>query len=322
MHPTILKNLEELYKTYSAYLSENPFTGNPDNLYDPMNYIMNLGGKRARPMLTMAAALSAGGDSSAVLPVAHTMEVFHNFSLVHDDIMDRAPSRRGQPTVHLKWDMPTAILAGDNMLVAAYRLLFGYTGQGKEAIVSLFTDTATGVCEGQQWDMDFANMEHVNEAAYLEMIRLKTAVLLGCCAGSGALSAGASKDIAMQYYQFAVAVGMAFQLHDDWLDTFGDPNKTGKKPGGDIGEGKKTWLYIAAEQMGLPIANLYKEKQDEARIEAATALFTEAGLDTRLLQLAATYNEEANQLLQDLQNKGHQTQWLEELVAFLSNREH
>lgn len=322
MHSTILKNLDELYTAYTTYLAENPFTGSPSNLYDPMNYIMNLGGKRARPMLTMAAALSAGGDSKTVLPVAHAMEVFHNFSLVHDDIMDKAPSRRGQPTVHLKWDMPTAILAGDNMLVAAYRLLFGYEGPGKGAIVSLFSDTATGVCEGQQWDMDFANMAQVDEQAYLEMIRLKTAVLLGCCAGSGALSAGASKEVAMQYYQFAVAVGMAFQLHDDWLDTFGDPNKTGKKPGGDIAEGKKTWLYIAAEQLGLPIAALYADKQDDARIEAATTLFKNAQLDERLLQLAGRYNEEANRLLADLQGAGHQTQWLQELVAFLSNREH
>ncbi len=314
--------LSLLLKEYENYRSENPFFGNPSSLYAPMQYIMDLGGKRARPLLTLAAGLSAGGDAQALMPIAHTMEVFHNFSLVHDDIMDNARLRRGQPTVHERWNEPTAILAGDNMLVAAFQTLHKYTGKHKDEIITMFIRTAREVCEGQQMDMDFSQMEDVSEESYLEMIRLKTAVLLGCCAYCGAAGAGISHEKAKKYYEFAVNLGLAFQLDDDWLDTFGDPQKTGKKAGGDIAEGKKTWLYIKSKNLGLHVAGLYANNNTEERINSVTHLFRQHGLDDELKALSAQFADKAAETLLHLAEMGDQTHYLTELAEMLGKREH
>lgn len=314
-----LNHLGELYQNYRT---EHVFFGQPANLYQPMQYIMDLGGKRARPLLVLASAVAAGADPASALPLAHAIEVFHNFSLVHDDIMDNAPSRRGQPTVHEKWNIPTAILAGDNMLVDAVRCITRYNGPHKEAILDLFLRTASEVCEGQQLDMDFANRKDVGVAEYLEMIRLKTAVLLGCSASCGAMSGHASAEKAKHYYDFAIALGLAFQLDDDWLDTFGDPDKTGKVAGGDIAEGKKTWLYIAAADRGYHVQELYQVKDPEERVFLVSTLFREKGLDEELKSLSASYADQAAGILLQLAASGEQTRLLADLSVMLGQRQH
>jgi geranylgeranyl diphosphate synthase, type II len=313
--------LNQIFELYENYRKENPFFGNPSALYSPMQYIMELGGKRARPLLTLSSGLSAGGNAEDILPIAHTMEVFHNFSLVHDDIMDNARLRRGQPTVHERWDSATAILAGDNMLVKSFEILLNYHGKHKEEILNMFTRTARQVCEGQQMDMEFSQMDNVSEESYLEMIRLKTAVLLGCCAYCGASAAGASLEKANKYYEFAVSLGLAFQLDDDWLDTFGDPEKTGKKAGGDIAEGKKTWLYIKAKNLGLHVSGLYSNNNAEERIHSVTKLFREHGLDEELKKLSSFYADKAADILMHLAEMGDKTRHLADLAEMLGKRD-
>ena len=205
-----------------------------------MNYIMELGGKRVRPLLALLGAEACGGRPEDALLWAHSVEVFHNFTLVHDDIMDNAPTRRGMPTVHEKWGIAEGILSGDNMLIAVYEGLLHSDYLQKTQLLQLLSKTAREVCEGQQLDMDSAVKSQVTEADYLEMIRLKTAVLLGCSLQGGGMCAGASAEVQQLLYDFAILLGLSFQLQDDWLDAFGNPEQTGKMAGGDIAEGKKT----------------------------------------------------------------------------------
>ena len=251
-----MNTIEKLQNDYNQFLNQNSFKGSPDNLYNPMNYIMSLGGKRVRPLLSMIGNQLVNGDAQHGIYIGHIMEVFHNFSLVHDDIMDKADSRRGKPTVHKKWDEPTAILSGDNMLVKAYELLINYTGPNKDAILKTFTKTAAEVCEGQQNDMDFESRNDVDIDSYLHMIQNKTAVLLGCSIKCGALSGNCNEQISNELYDFAINMGMAFQLMDDYLDTFGNSDNTGKIKGVDILQGKKTWLFLNSQHN-------YQEKHQE-----------------------------------------------------------
>lgn len=316
-----MNQLKELYTDYENYRLNSGFAGNPEALYDSMQYIMDLGGKRARPLLVLTSCLAAGGAIEKAMPVAHAIEIFHNFSLVHDDIMDRAEVRRGQPTVHVKWAPATAILAGDNMLVAAYHTLLELDHPKRNEILRLFTTTAREVCEGQQMDMDFAGSDSVAVADYLNMIRLKTAVLLGCSAACGGLCANADSEKTNLYYRFAVALGMSFQLRDDYLDTFGDPQKTGKKLGGDIAERKKTWLYVAAAEKTTDIYRVYAIEEESERISLATELFRSLELDKGLLELAMQYETEAWDHLAVLSNLGEETGMLKRLFQYLSERE-
>ncbi|MCC7298509.1 MAG: polyprenyl synthetase family protein [Bacteroidia bacterium] len=315
-------SIHQLFSQYENYRKSQLFFGNPETLYAPMNYIMDLGGKRARPLLVLSSCISAGGEINSALPLAQAIEVFHNFTLLHDDIMDNAPLRRGKPTVHEKWDMPTAILAGDNMLVAAYEFLMNYSGPEKERIFSIFNKTGREVCEGQQMDMDFSQKDHVTEAEYLKMIELKTAVLLGCAAFMGATAGGSDEETAKLYYDLAIHVGLSFQLNDDWLDAFGNPEKTGKQPGGDIAEGKKTWLYIAAKNKELPIDEWFKNQNVEERISITLEALKAHALDAELKQLAASYEEKANQDIKLLKARNQNTAILEELIDMLAGREH
>lgn len=316
---SIAKHIE----TYLEYLSNTPFQGNPRNLYDPMNYIMNLGGKRVRPVLCLIGSESCGGSVLNALPVAHAIEIFHNFSLVHDDIMDRADQRRGLATVHKKWNEPTAILAGDNLLVKAYESILAYGGPNKDKILSLFSRTATEVCEGQQDDMDFAERNKVSEADYLHMIQNKTAVLLGCSLAAGALTANANTDIVEKLYQFAIAVGMSFQLMDDYLDAFGTSNKVGKVIGGDIMEGKKTWLYIKSLEKDASTTNRwFGELGGQNRANAVIEGWKLWGLDAMILAKSAEYGKLANSIIKELTETGVETQGLKELLDFLQDRTH
>ncbi|WP_298314072.1 polyprenyl synthetase family protein [uncultured Aquimarina sp.] len=228
------------------YLSRNTIQKEPKNLYEPISYILNLGGKRLRPTLVLMTSEIFGGSYQKALDAALAIEVFHNFSLIHDDIMDDAPLRRGKETVHEKWDINTGILSGDAMLINAYQLFENYSGDTFKELAKLFTKTAIEVCEGQQYDIDFETRDDVTIPEYLKMIEYKTAVLVAAAMKMGAIVANASETCKSSIYDFGRLLGLAFQLQDDYLDAFGDPATFGKQVGGDIIENKKTFLYLKA----------------------------------------------------------------------------
>lgn len=238
-----MRSVQAYQELFSTHLSSLRFEKEPTGLYEPISYIMKLGGKRMRPVLALMACEATGEDPISALGAATAVELFHNFTLIHDDIMDEAILRRGQQTVHQKWDANTGILSGDALLVTAYQQLNSYDDALFSDLTKLLSDTALLVCEGQQYDVDFEIRDNVSMDEYIHMIRLKTAVLLGCALRMGALVGQASRDIADCLYEFGVNLGIAFQLQDDLLDAFGDPKTFGKKVGGDIVENKKTILY-------------------------------------------------------------------------------
>jgi len=226
---------------------EKVFAGEqPQTLFDPGRYILSIGGKRLRPLLTLMAADLFGKEADAVLDAAMAIEIFHNFSLLHDDLMDKADMRRGNPTVHKKWNPNNAILSGDAMVIEAYRYIAKVPVQLLPEVLELFSDTAMQICKGQQYDMDFETRMDVSETEYLEMIRLKTAVLIGCALKIGAIIAGADPRDTDYLYEYGINMGLAFQLKDDLLDVYGDFKTFGKKTGGDILCNKKTFLLIKA----------------------------------------------------------------------------
>lgn len=230
-------------------MAEHWMQDSPEGLYDPVNYILSLGGKRLRPLVLLMAHSLFSDELAGALPAARAIELFHNFTLLHDDIMDNAPLRRGKPTVHEKYSLNTGILSGDVMLVLAYESLFSISHPKILEIAALFTRTAREVCEGQQMDMNFERRNDVSIPAYIRMIELKTSVLVACALEMGALLGGADTQDATNLYEFGRNLGIAFQIQDDLLDTFGDPEKFGKKPGGDIVQNKKTYLYLKALEM-------------------------------------------------------------------------
>lgn len=236
--------------SYSSLLEKEisgmAFGKQPVSLYEPIRYMMRLGGKRIRPMLTVLSYSLFKDDIKTIIPYAAAVEVFHNFTLMHDDIMDKAPLRRGKATVHEKWNLSTAILSGDVMLIKVYEIFSRLEPDMFKAAIASFNDCAAKVCEGQQWDMHFENAEIVSEAAYIRMIRLKTAVLLGFSMELGGILANASEDTRALLREYGTCMGIGFQLRDDWLDAYGDPKKFGKQPGGDIIANKRTFLLIKA----------------------------------------------------------------------------
>lgn len=222
------------------------FQKEPHTLYEPIRYILSLGGKRLRPVLTLMAAEIFDADSQKAMAAATAVEVFHNFSLIHDDIMDDAPLRRGNETVHEKWNVNTGILSGDAMLILAYQFFESYEPKVFRELAKLFSKTALEVCEGQQYDVDFETRDDVTIPEYLKMIEYKTAVLVGAAMKMGAIVAETSEEDANAIYDFGLNLGIAFQLQDDYLDAFGNPETFGKQVGGDIIENKKTYLYLKA----------------------------------------------------------------------------
>ncbi|MFB5946641.1 polyprenyl synthetase family protein [Albibacterium profundi] len=230
-------------------LTSFQFPEKPKDLYEPISYLLSIGGKRIRPTLTLLAAEMFGAHSTQALSSALAVEVFHNFSLMHDDIMDKAPLRRGQDTVHIKWNANTAILSGDFMLIHSYTLLAKNPPELIPPLLEVFNKTAAEVCIGQQLDMDFERTLQVEIKDYIEMIRLKTAVLIGASLQLGAITANAEPEQAMLLYEFGVNLGIAFQLQDDFLDAYGDPQHFGKQLGGDILENKKTYLLLKALEL-------------------------------------------------------------------------
>ncbi len=257
----------------------------PTELYDPIRYIMSLGGKRMRPLMTLLAASLFTDDWQKALKPAVAVEVFHNFTLLHDDIMDQAPLRRGQPTVHEKWNTNIAILSGDVMLVKAYEQLLDVEPTYLRQVLTRFSQTAAEVCEGQQMDMNFENLETVSEADYIDMIRLKTSVLLGFAMEVGGIVAGADASSTQRLYDAGVNIGIGFQLRDDLLDVYGDPAKFGKQVGGDIIANKKTFLLIEAleradGQLRLELLDWVNrgvfDKSD--KVDAVTAIYDQLGI--------------------------------------------
>ena len=242
-----LSQIQDLNRIFLERLDQSLPRTEPRGLYDPIAYILRIGGKRVRPLLALLAArmFGDGDDCAQGIPVALAVAVFHNFTLLHDDVMDESPLRRGQATVHERWDVNTAILSGDLMLIKAYEHLSQMPDPAQLAdVLSVFNRVATGVCEGQQYDVEFERRTDVGIDEYLTMIELKTAVLLGGALEMGALAAGAGRADADHLYQFGRLTGLAFQLHDDLLDTFGDASETGKLTGNDIIRNKKTYLYL------------------------------------------------------------------------------
>ena len=245
-----MKGIETYQKQFSEFLNAYNVGREPKNLYQPIEYILNLGGKRLRPVLTLMTTACFEGDVHRAMDAALAVEVFHNFSLIHDDIMDAAPLRRGQETVHEKWDLNTGILSGDAMLIRAYQLFENYPPETFRELAKLFSQTALEVCEGQQYDIDFGTRLEVSIPEYLKMIEYKTAVLVGAAMQMGAIVANASVEDQKRCYEFGKNLGIAFQLQDDYLDAFGNPETFGKQVGGDILENKKTYLFLKAIENG------------------------------------------------------------------------
>ncbi len=241
-----MHSINQYQEFIADYLESQYETKEPKNLYDPIHYILRLGGKRMRPVLTLMSAEVFDADYKKALPAALAVEVFHNFSLIHDDIMDDAPLRRGNVTVHEKWDINTGILSGDAMLILAYQYFEKYEPAIFRELAKLFSKTALEVCEGQQWDVDFETRTDVSIPEYLKMIQYKTAVLVAAAMKMGAIIAETSEENANLIYDFGLNLGLAFQLQDDYLDAFGNPETFGKQVGGDIIENKKTYLYLKA----------------------------------------------------------------------------
>ena len=264
------------------------FTEEPRGLYDPLRYMMEIGGKRIRPRLCLLAySLYKNRFDESILSPAAAIEVFHSFTLIHDDIMDKADVRRGVPTVHRRWNDNTAILSGDVMSIESYRLIAKAPAEVLPKALELFSKTAVEVCEGQQYDMDFEDLESVPMDDYLKMIGLKTAVLIACAAKMGALIAGASEKDCELLYRYGYDLGLAFQIADDWLDTYADPEVFGKAIGGDIVNNKKSWLMTRAfekigdrrgellDAMAMPVST---EEEKEAKIEAIKTIYAELGV--------------------------------------------
>lgn len=316
----------EAYKAqFLDYLNDEIKVKEPTRLYDPIHYILQLGGKRLRPVLTLLTCDLFGGDSKKALNAALAIEVFHNFTLIHDDIMDSAPIRRGQTTVHEKWDLNTGILSGDAMMILANRCLEAYDAELFKRLMLLFNKTALEVCEGQQYDMDFETRDDVTIPEYLKMITYKTSVLVACAMKMGAIIAGASDAQASKIYEFGLNLGIAFQLQDDYLDTFGDES-FGKQIGGDIMENKKTFLYLKALELSTDddrkaLRKLYDTEYPEAeKVLSVTTLFMEYGVQKVVLDEIKLYTEKAFDVLEELTISNSGKEVLREFGSALMQR--
>lgn len=329
-----LQSAEQIVKT-NLNLIENKITDfksdlkpQPENLYQPLAYILSLGGKRIRPLLLLlSASMFDKNQSVKACNAALAIEIFHNFSLVHDDIMDKAPLRRGMPTVHKKWDENIGILSGDVMMVKAFELLLNYEPKVSHQLFSEFTKVAVEVCEGQQLDMDFEQKKEVSVADYIEMIRLKTAVLLASSLKMGGIIADAPKDDLEHLYNFGINAGIGFQLQDDFLDAFGDADKVGKKVGGDIIANKKTFLTLksfelANDEQKQTLTQLFenKTKAENKKVEKVLELYKSLGIDNLSEKLIEEYYQKAIDSLDKISTDKENKQPIRYILSLLSNR--
>lgn len=322
-----MQAINQYQDVFVEYLNEQKILRQPRNLYEPIEYILNLGGKRMRPVLTLMAADIFGADFKKALPAAMAVEVFHNFSLVHDDIMDDAPLRRGNETVHEKWNINTGILSGDAMLILAYQYFEQYEPKIFRDLAKLFSKTALEVCEGQQWDVDFEIRNDVTIPEYLKMIEYKTAVLVGAAMKMGAITAQTSEENANLIYDFGLNLGLAFQLQDDYLDAFGDPATFGKQVGGDIIENKKTYLYLKALELGTAHeAELLKElfntlpEDNSQKIETSKEIFVNSGSAHATQEAIEAYTMKAFEVLGKMEITPENKELLKAFGAYLMKR--
>jgi geranylgeranyl diphosphate synthase type II len=323
-----MKAIEIYQKHFLSYLKDYNTERDPKNLYEPVQYILNLGGKRLRPILTLMTADCFGGDVNKALDAALAVEVFHNFSLIHDDIMDDAPLRRGQQTVHEKWDLNTGILSGDAMLIMAYQLFENYPPETFQNLLTLFSKTALEVCEGQQYDIDFETRNEVSIAEYLKMIEYKTAVLVAAAMKMGAIIAGASDEDQNRCYEFGKNLGIAFQLQDDYLDAFGNPETFGKQVGGDIIENKKTYLFLKAlefssENDRQKLRHLFNATNTDSKtkVELVKQIFTTSGSAEATKKAITSYTKKAFEVLQALTISDKNKQILKDFGTQLMTRD-
>ena len=310
-----------------AHLEHKVTLKEPASLYEPIKYILTLGGKRLRPVLTLMSADFFGGNYTKALDASLAVEMFHNFSLVHDDIMDNAPLRRGHQTVHEKWDVNTGILSGDAMLILAYQLFETYEPKVFMQLAVLFSKTALEVCEGQQYDVDFETRNDVTIPQYIKMIEYKTAVLIGASLQMGAIIAEASESCQEKIYAFGKNLGIAFQLQDDYLDAFGNPLTFGKQVGGDIIANKKTFLYLTALQKSTPaeaqeLSSLFATmpKDPSEKITAVKEIFVSSGAAKATEDEILRYTNTSISLLQDIKISQQHKDTLKSFADFLMNR--
>ncbi len=311
---------DEILSMFNEYLDNLQYARKPRTLYEPIKYVLSLGGKRIRPTLMLLAYQLYKDDPQSILSSACAIETYHNYTLLHDDLMDNAPIRRGRPTVHKKWNANAAILSGDSMLVLAYHYMAQWNGSKLKEIINLFTETALEIGEGQQLDMDFETRNDVSEAEYIEMIRLKTSVLLACSLKIGAILAGCSAEDADNLYRFGEQIGLAFQLQDDFLDVYGDTKVFGKAIGGDILCNKKTYMLINAFNKADKIQRAELQKWFDAKdyvpaekIAAVTALYNAIGIKQLAEEKIAYFFEQSKTYIRAVQVPEERKQ---ELIAY------
>ncbi len=303
-----MKTANEILQLINRYIDEMPYNRQPASLYEPIRYILSLGGKRIRPTLMMLAYNLYQEDPESILPQACGLETYHNFTLLHDDLMDHADMRRGNPTVHVKWDANTAILSGDTMLLMAFKLMMQCPQEYLHAVLDVFTETTLEIDEGQQYDISFETRDDVREEEYIEMIRLKTSVLLACALKIGAILGGASASDAENLYKFGEQIGLAFQLQDDFLDVYGDPKVFGKAIGGDILCNKKTFMLINAFNKADEAQRKELDKwvnavnpDPQQKIAAVTTLYNNIGVNRLAEERIRYYFDESRKYLAAVQ---------------------
>ena len=323
-----LFSLKEIQNIYLSYAEKHPFQQKPSELYEPINYILNVGGKRLRPALVLMSYNLFQTNLEKALAPAHAVEIFHNFTLVHDDIMDEAPLRRGQPTIHTKFDTNIAILSGDVMLVYAYEYLLQVPGNVVSKVIKAFNRFAIAVCEGQQFDVNFETRNDVSIPEYIRMIELKTAALIAGALEIGAYVGGASDETAFHIAEFGRNVGIAFQLQDDILDTFGDPEKFGKKVGGDIAQNKKTYLVLKSLELADAATRVELEKllstkptDEKAKIAAVTNVFNNLDVRKHATAEKAKYLDKAYFHLNSIEVEDDKKKVLKTFAKMLVDRE-
>ncbi|HEY2649056.1 MAG TPA: polyprenyl synthetase family protein [Puia sp.] len=316
---------QELSQEFGVYFNKKHFPEKPESLYNAAHYMLEDGGKRIRPVLCLMGNELFGEIKPDTWKIAVALELFHNFTLIHDDIMDKAPLRRGRPTVHSRYDESTALLAGDVMLLQAYDYLNDTDPQNVQTLIRLLNKTGREVCEGQQLDMDFEKNASISISEYLHMIELKTAVLLAGSLQMGAIAAGADQNNQLHIYEFGRNLGLAFQVQDDWLDAFGDPSTFGKQKGGDIIANKKTFLLIKALESASP------EKAEDLKelllysgpdkVERVTFIYEESGVGRAAQEAKNFYMEKAYASLESISVLGERKKSLKELAEFLLVRD-
>lgn len=320
-----LCTFEEVLDIVNTNINNIKFETKPESLFEPISYILSLGGKRVRPALALMSYNLYKDDVTRVIPIALGIEIFHNFTLLHDDLMDRADMRRGKPTVHIKWNDNTAVLSGDAMLIEAYKEIAKIDSEHLPEILELFSTMATEICCGQQYDMEFEQRMDVTIPEYMEMIRLKTAVLLACALKEGAIVAGASKEDANNLYDFGINVGLGFQLKDDLLDVYGDSSSFGKKIGGDILCNKKTYLLINALSDASTKEELISwmnrtDAGEREKIDAVTNIYNKLGLKEKSEELINDYYLKAVACLEKVNVSKERKEELYKLAINLMSR--